>query len=208
MVETRVQRTEQSALKFDLSSIQSRVIKKRKIDVGRSLTVISAHAPSKHPQQSSPKRVKPLMGDPMSKADLNMIILIQEIGGSPNRPSGGFDQAADRDDQEEGGRHATIASLIQDVEQSRESTEKLKQSLKDAQVDLLAAGDKAFERENVETLCLQPSLNVAEMDYLKFVVDERLLEMDAGTHKGDVDDKGEAEKEQLNRIQDENQPDV
>lgn len=62
----------------------------------------------------------------------------------------------------------TITSgLVQNVEQAQALNETQKKSLQVAQADLLSVGDETFERAKSQVLCLMPSLNVSEMDFVK-----------------------------------------
>lgn len=53
-------------------------------------------------------------------------------------------------------------------------------------MDLLSAGDEAFERAKAQALCLQPDLNVSEMDFFKTVMDGRLVDMEEASPKFEV----------------------
>lgn len=68
--------------------------------------------------------------------------------------------------------------LTQEVEQSKTLNETLKESLKDAQVDFIFTGDKAFERDKAQALCISPDLSVSRMDFFKIGVDGQLVDMD------------------------------
>lgn len=68
--------------------------------------------------------------------------------------------------------------LIQEIEQTWTLNETLKKSLQDAQVDLLYAGDQAFERAKAQALCIAPDLDVSRMDFFKVVVDGKLVDME------------------------------
>lgn len=68
--------------------------------------------------------------------------------------------------------------LIQEVEQTRTLNETLKKSLQDAQVDLLYAGDQAFERAKAQALGITPDLDVSRMNFFKVVVDGKLVDME------------------------------
>lgn len=72
----------------------------------------------------------------------------------------------------------TNVSLTQKVEQPEVLNETLKKSLQDAQVDLLSAGDGAFERAKAQALCIMPDLDVSKMDFFKVVVDGQLVDME------------------------------
>lgn len=73
---------------------------------------------------------------------------------------------------------ATNDDLIQAAEQARALNETLKKSLQDSQVDLLSAGDEAFERVNTQSLCIMPDMDVSKMDFLKTVMDGQLVDME------------------------------
>ena len=73
---------------------------------------------------------------------------------------------------------ATTVGLVQDVEHAPGLNETLKKSLHEVHVDLLSAGDEAFDRAKAQELCLKPDLDVFEMDFIKTVVDGRLVNMD------------------------------
>lgn len=80
----------------------------------------------------------------------------------------------------------TTASLIQEVEQAQALNETPKKYLQDAQVDLLSAGDEAFERAKVQALCIMPDLDVSKMDLLKTVVDDQLVDMEEASPEAGV----------------------
>lgn len=83
MGEARARQGEQSSLKSDQVDIQTRAPKKRKIDAKRASPGISEPQysllpPPKNPQPSSPKKMKTLVGDHVSHADLAITYLVQE----------------------------------------------------------------------------------------------------------------------------------
>lgn len=59
------------------------------------------------------------------------------------------------------------ADLAQELEQTWALNETFNKSLQDTQVDLLSAGDEAFERSKAQTLCITPDLDVSRMDFSK-----------------------------------------
>ena len=60
---------------------------------------------------------------------------------------------------------------------SEDSRAELAGSLEKAQIDILSAGDIAFDRAKEQVLCLHPGLDISEIDYFKEVQDDRLMDM-------------------------------
>lgn len=50
-------------------------------------------------------------------------------------------------------------------------------------MEFLPAGDEAFERAKAQVVCLKSNLNMSEMDFLKTVVDGRLVDMEEASPK-------------------------
>ena len=54
----------------------------------------------------------------------------------------------------------------------------LKEALKKSQVDVLSAGDEAFERAKEKVVCLHPGLAISDMDFFKVVRDGHLIDLE------------------------------
>lgn len=47
-----------------------------------------------------------------------------------------------------------------------------------SQIDVLDAGDAAFDREKAQALCLYPDFDLSEMDFFKVLVNGHLMDME------------------------------
>lgn len=60
----------------------------------------------------------------------------------------------------------------------QDSNDQLRSSLQKAHIDVLDAGNAAFDREKVCALCLYPVIDLSEIDFFKVVGNDHLVDMD------------------------------
>ena len=72
---------------------------------------------------------------------------------------------------------SALTKLSDALKLSEDSWAELAGSLEKAQIDILSAGDIAFDRAKEQVLCLHPGLDISEIDYFKEVQDGRLVDM-------------------------------
>lgn len=82
MAEVRVRQGKQSTSKTNLSGIQTRAFKKRKLEAGKEAPGASEAQDVSYPPTRSSKKMKTLMGDLVSNAELAVITLLQDSGAS------------------------------------------------------------------------------------------------------------------------------
>src|ERR1043165_2893541 len=64
------------------------------------------------------------------------------------------------------------------LQDSEKSCSELKDALKKSQMDVLDAGDLAFDRAKAQVNCLYPDIDISEVDFFKTIVDGKLVEVD------------------------------
>lgn len=81
---------------------------------------------------------------------------------------------------------ATYSILIQEADQARALNETLKKYMQHAQVNLLLAGDEAFERAKAQVVCIMPDLDVSKMYFFKNEKDLQLVDMEEASPEVEV----------------------
>ena len=64
------------------------------------------------------------------------------------------------------------------LQDSEKSCSELKDALKKSQMDVMDAGDLAFDRAKAQVACLYPDMDISEVDFFKTIVDGKLVEAD------------------------------
>lgn len=71
-----------------------------------------------------------------------------------------------------------INQQSQKMKSLQDSNVQLQSSLQKDQIDVLDAGDAAFDREKAQALCLYPDIDLSEIDFIKVVVNGHLMDME------------------------------
>lgn len=96
MAEARGSRRERLASKRDLMGIQTQTLKRKNLDAIKVAPIVSEPQPASIPpsgdsKSGSPKKMKTLMNDNVSQADLTITTMMQDSGtGHQSRASSGF----------------------------------------------------------------------------------------------------------------------
>lgn len=73
---------------------------------------------------------------------------------------------------------STVNKQYEEIKSIQFSNVQLQSSLQKAQIDVLDAGNTAFNKAKAQALCLYPDLDLSQMDFFKVVVNGHLVDIE------------------------------
>ncbi|KAL5081731.1 hypothetical protein RYX36_010152 [Vicia faba] len=70
------------------------------------------------------------------------------------------------------------SKLSKELDMAEKSCADLQQSLERSRMDMLNAGDVAFDQEKDQVMCLYLTLNISSVDFFKSILDGKLVDME------------------------------
>lgn len=99
----------------------------------------------------------------------------------------------------EAGTKTSLSQLTEKLNSAQALNDKLNDSLKKSQLDVLNVGDLDFDKAKEQILCLHPILDLYELDFFKVVKDDPLVDLEEAKTNliGSYGDKNDVDKGNL-----------